>query len=221
MQRINQTVLSGAERRVLDWLCRRMPAGVTSDALTALGVVGAGLCCLGYALSGSSRAWLWLAVLGMALNWLGDSLDGSLARFRNRQRPKYGFFLDHMTDTLAMGLVVMGIGLSPYVSLATALAALAAYYAMTILTMATCLATGVFRISFGGLGPTEIRLIIAGCTVAAIALPIPFYTVAGLSLSVYDLIMAAVTVLLVVAGIVTTALTARDLAQIDPLPDGD
>ena len=87
MQRINETLLSRAERRLLDWACRRMPARVSSDMLTALGVAGAGLCFAGYVLAG---AWLWLAVAGMALNWVGDSLDGSLARFRRAERARTG-----------------------------------------------------------------------------------------------------------------------------------
>lgn len=213
VQRINETLLSRAERRLLDWACQHMPARISSDMLTALGVGGAVLCFVGYLLA---DGWLWLAVAGMVLNWIGDSLDGSLARYRRHERPKYGFFLDHMTDTLAIALIMVGIGLSPHVNLAVALAALGAYYAMTILTMATCIATGVFRISFGGLGPTEIRLVIAACTVAAILLPVPAWPIAGTQLSIYDGMMAAVT-----AGLVFTCLsmgqrTARELAALDP-----
>lgn len=213
MQRINETLLSRAERRLLDWACRRMPARVSSDMLTALGVAGAGLCFAGYVLAG---AWLWLAVAGMALNWVGDSLDGSLARFRRAERPRYGFFLDHMTDTLAIALIMVGIGLSPHVNLAVALAALGAYYAMTILTMATCIATRVFRISFGGLGPTEIRLVIAVCTAAAALLPVPAWTIGGNELTIYDALMAAVAAGLVVTCLAMARRTARELAALDP-----
>lgn len=213
MQRINETLLSRAERRLLDWSCRRMPAWITSDMLTALGVAGAALCFAGYVLA---EGWLWLAIAGMALNWAGDSLDGSLARFRRHERPRYGFFLDHMTDTLAIALIMTGIGLSPHVNLAVALAALGAYYAMTVLTMATCIATGVFRISFGKLGPTEIRLVIAACTATAILLPVPAWSIGGAELTLYDALMAAVTAGLVFTCIAMTVRTARELAVLDP-----
>jgi phosphatidylglycerophosphate synthase len=216
MQRINQSIMGRAERHALDWACRHMPARVTPDMLTALGLVGAGFCFAGYWLSSVSINWLWLAIAGLVINWVGDSLDGSLARFRRVERPQYGFFLDHMTDTLAMGLVTIGIGLSPYVHLDSALAALAAYYMMTILAMATCLVTGVFRISFGGVGPTEVRLVIALCTAAVIAFPTPFFALRGMPFSIYDAIMLFVTGLLVLTGGVCAIITARSLAAQDP-----
>jgi phosphatidylglycerophosphate synthase len=135
--------------------------------LTLLGVIGAGMSFCGYWLSHHGEAWLWLAVVGIAINWLGDSLDGSLARFRKAERSRYGFFLDHMTDTLSMALIGIGIGLSPYVHLASAGIVLMVYYLMMILSLTTCLATGNFRISFNGIGPTEIRLFIIAFTLAA------------------------------------------------------
>lgn len=216
MQRINEAIMGRAERHILEWLCRRMPGWITSDMLTALGLVGAGMSFTGFCLSTVSVDWLWLAIAGLVLNWAGDSLDGSLARFRKSERPNYGFFLDHMTDTLAMGLVTIGIGLSPYVLMETALAALAAYYAMAILSLATCLVSGVFRISFAGIGPTEVRLVIALCTGAAIALPTPTLALGDLSLSVYDAIMAFVTGLMLLTAIACTVGTARKLAISDP-----
>jgi len=109
IERINQTLTSHAERRVLNWLCARMPRAVTSDMLTFLGVVGAVLTFAGFFLSDRSVSWLWLAIAGLVLNWLGDSLDGSLARYRGTERPRYGFFLDHMADTFVMALVAVGV----------------------------------------------------------------------------------------------------------------
>jgi archaetidylinositol phosphate synthase len=217
MQRVNDTLTGAAERRVLAWLCRRVPGAVTSDMLTALGVVGAGIACAGYALSDRGNGFLWMAIGGIALNWLGDSLDGSLARHRQAERPKYGFFLDHMTDTLAIGLIALGMGLSPYVLLASGLAVLLGYYAMVILSMATCLVTGVFRISFNRLGPTEIRLVIIACTVYGIYVPTPTYKWSGLVMSVYDLIILSVTALLVLTCIWQSAKTLRELAKVDPV----
>jgi archaetidylinositol phosphate synthase len=216
MLRVNDTLTGSAERRVLASLCRRMPAWITSDMLTLLGVVGAVLSFLGYALSASGPAFLWLAIAGVVINWLGDSLDGSLARHRQAERPKYGFFLDHMTDTLAIGLIALGIGLSPYAQFASGLAILISYYLMVILSLATCLVTGVFRISFNKLGPTEIRLFIVACTISGILLPTPTIAWGEFRLTLYDLIMAAVTAMLILTCGVEAIKTARTLAAVDP-----
>lgn len=216
MLRIHDAITAGAERRMLGWLCRHMPAWVTSDMLTMLGVAGAVASCLGYWLSGTDANFLWLAIAGIALNWLGDSLDGSLARYLKAERPKYGFFLDHMTDTLAIGLIAIGIGLSPYAHLESGLAILLSYYAMVILSMATCLVTGVFRISFSGFGPTEIRLFIIVCTATAIMLPTPVFGWGFLSVTIYDIIMVVVTIILVLTCLAQAIKTAKELARIDP-----
>ena len=216
MQRVNETLTAGVERRLLGWLCARLPRWFTSDMLTALGMIGAAIACAGFVLSDRGNAYLWLAVAGVALNWFGDSLDGSLARHRRAERPKYGFFLDHMTDTLAMGLIAVGIGLSPHALFASGLAVLLAYYAMVILTMAQAIVTGVFQISFNRIGPTEIRLFIMGCTVTGIFVPTPTYRWGGLEVTVYDLIIAAVTTLLLVTCVAQTATTLRSLAKVDP-----
>jgi phosphatidylglycerophosphate synthase len=222
MNRIHHSVTARAERRILDWICIRMPGRVTPDMLTLLGLFGAVLCFVGYGLSGSNQTWLWLALAGLALNWLGDSLDGSLARYRQAERPKYGFFLDHMTDTLAMALIAIGIGLSPYALLATGMAVLVAYYAMVILTMATCIVTGAFRVSFNGVGPTEIRLLIGVCTLAGLLLPTPGQSVGGQWITIYDLLMFAVTGLLAFTCISQVLLTLKQLATVDsPKPRAD
>jgi archaetidylinositol phosphate synthase len=216
MNRIHHSLTGRAERQMLDWICPRLPDWITSDMLTLLGLSGALLSFCGYWLSGTDRAWLWLAIAGLVLNWLGDSLDGSLARYRRAERPNYGFFLDHMTDTLAIALIAIGAGLSPFVLLASGFAVLAAYFSVVILSMVTCIATGVFRISFGGIGPTEIRLIIALCTLAGLHLPIPGIHFAGEWLTIYDFLMLAVAALLVLTCAVQFFVTLKQLAVADP-----
>lgn len=216
MERVNASLTGRFERPLLRWLCERMPPWVTSDRLTALGVAGAALAFAGYALSHRSPAYIWLACLGIALNWLGDSLDGSLARYRARERPRYGFFLDHMTDTLAMALIALGIGCSPYGAMTSAMAVLLGYYVMVILTMVTSKTTGVFAISFAGVGPTEIRLFIIGCSIAAFVWPTPRFAWQGMNFTLYDAIMVGLTALLVVTCAVQAIGTARMLAIQDP-----
>ena len=205
-----------AERAVLCHLCRLAPAAITSDMLTWLGLTGAGLTCLGFWLARLGPRWYALALCGLLLNWLGDSLDGSLTRYRGTERPQYGFFLDHTVDGFAMALVAGGVGLSPMAHFWCALIGLMGYYLLTILSLTACLATGVFRVSFAGVGPTEIRLVIAGSTVSALVLPIRQFDFAGSAFTYYDggiLILAAG---IVITAIVQTTCTARELAKVDP-----
>lgn len=139
---------------------------MTPDGLTALGLSAALLTSVAYALSVFDPSWLWLAVLGFVLNWFGDSLDGSLARFRNIERPAYGYFIDHSCDGLATLLIMAGLGLSPYVRLDVALLAAAGYLLLAVHTFLTAKVADVFNVSQGGVGPTEVRLILIGVTVA-------------------------------------------------------
>lgn len=216
VERVNSTLTGAVERRVLAWLCRRMPRRVTSDMLTFTGVAGAGIACLGYALSPSDPLWLWLAILGLAINWFGDSLDGSLARYHKAERPRYGFFIDHVTDTLNIAFIVIGIGLTSFVRLESGLFVLAAYYVLMVTTMATCVVTGVFRISFKGVGPTEMRLVVLAGTVAALFHTPPAFTLFTLRVTSYDLVMWAAAAVMMVTGVEHVVRIARSLAIEDP-----
>ena len=113
VDRIQQNLLAASERRLLNWMCARMPRWVTPDLLTALGMVGAFAIFAGYAASGLHVGWLWLSIAGYAVQWFGDSMDGSLARFRHIERPSYGYFIDHSCDGLATLLILAGMGASP------------------------------------------------------------------------------------------------------------
>lgn len=216
MRRMHDSLTGAAEQRIIHWLCNRLPGWATSDMLTVLGVIGAAISFCGYWLSRQHEGWLWLAIAGIVINWLGDSLDGSFARHSNAERPKYGFFLDHMADTLAIGLIAVGIGLSPYAHVTSALAVLIAYYLMAILSLATCLATGTFRISFNGVGPTEIRLLIVACTLAIVGLPVPAFTWGDAVLTMYDAIMVGLALLMLLTGALQAIRTGRELSVTDP-----
>jgi phosphatidylglycerophosphate synthase len=216
VQRFHDTITGRTERAILRRLCQAIPSWITSDLLTGIGFLGAVLTCLGNWLASTWIACLWLSLAGLVINWLGDSLDGSLARYRGTERPQYGFFLDHTVDGFAMAFVAIGIGLSPMAHFWCALLALAGYYILVILSLTTCLATGVFRVSFGGVGPTEIRLGIGACTITAAILPIAHFDVHGVTLTIYDALILALTAGLVVTAVLQTYATARDLARIDP-----
>jgi phosphatidylglycerophosphate synthase len=135
-----------------------MPNAVTSDPLTAVGVAGAVIVLAGYIGSRFDPAFFWLATVGFLVNWFGDSLDGSLARFRGVESPRYGYFLDHSADAVSILLILVGLGFSAYLRLDVALFVLVSYFLMCIYVFLYNHVSGTFRISFAALGPTELRI---------------------------------------------------------------
>ena len=158
-KRIQTSLLNAAEKRVLVWLARRQPSWMTSDILTAIGVVGAIIVAVGYILSNYHIGWLWLSSLGFLINWYGDSLDGTLARVRGTQRPIYGFFLDHNIDGITMAIMCIGAGLSNLLNLYIAMGVLAVYLLLSISVYINAHLKGEFKLTYAGMGPTEFRLV--------------------------------------------------------------
>jgi phosphatidylglycerophosphate synthase len=159
-QREMTFLLAGVERRVLQRLAARVPRSIRSNHLTALGTLAAAGAGTAYALTNYSPRWLWVASLMLVINWLGDSLDGTLARVRGTQRPKYGYYLDHVVDAFSTTVIGLGIGLSPYVDLGIALGLVVVYLALSINVYLESTVFGVFKISYGRIGPTEVRLLL-------------------------------------------------------------
>ena len=179
-------LLARPEARVLDWIARRLPRWVMPDHLTALGVLAAIGIAAAYVLSNRDPVWLWAASGLLVVHWLGDSLDGTLARVRRTERPRYGYYLDHLVDAVATALIGIGLGLSPHMLLATGLVIVVAYLVLSINTYLETNALGVFSLGYGRLGPTEARLgLIAVNMVLALGL-VPSFTLAGLGLGVLD-----------------------------------
>ncbi|MGO9004758.1 MAG: CDP-alcohol phosphatidyltransferase family protein [Beijerinckiaceae bacterium] len=160
--RIQTSVTAAPERMVLDWLCMRMPSAITPDRLTGIGVAGAVIVFVGYLASRIDPAFFWLATLGLVVHWFGDSLDGSLARYRQIEKPRYGYFLDHSVDTVAIFSIMIGLGLSAYVRLDMALFALLGYFMLCIYVFLSNHVTGQFQLTFLSLGPTEARIGLIG-----------------------------------------------------------
>ncbi len=157
-RRIQQSALAPAERTLLQALAGRMPDWLNSDHLTLLGVLGTVLAALGYSAAQSSTRYLYLASFGIVLNWFGDSLDGTLARFRRQLRPRYGYYVDHILDSLGAAILVVGLILGGFMSVAPAAAFLVVYLLLNIHVYLATTATGEFKISFGLVGPTELRI---------------------------------------------------------------
>jgi len=163
--RVHQAVTAELEKRVLIWIAERLPARVNSDHLTAIGAVAM----LGVGASfWTGGTALWLVIPLLALNWFGDSLDGTLARVRNRQRPRYGYYVDHVLDAIGFGALTCGLVLGGHMAAVVGLGLLASYYLLlTEIALATH-ARGTFQISFFKMGPTELRILLAAGTIALI-----------------------------------------------------
>jgi phosphatidylglycerophosphate synthase len=197
-RRVNDILLGPIERPAIQWLVERLPHWVTPDHLTFFGFAASILIGVSYYLTTFDKNYLWLANLGFFLNWFGDSLDGNLARYRKIERPRYGFFIDHTIDTVSEMAIFIGIGLSPYVDLTLALLALIGYLCMANLVYITTSVKGVFKISYGKLGPTEVRVIamISNAVVFFIGNPQIQLPLVNSTFSLYNLIVICIIFLL-------------------------
>jgi phosphatidylglycerophosphate synthase len=172
-------LLAPFEKKILIGLARRMPPWVNSDHLTSIGFVGMILAGVFYALARFYPLSLGAAVVCLGINWFGDSLDGTLARVRNRQRPRYGFYLDHILDSFGALFLIGGLGLSGYMTGTIAMALLIVYFLLSIELYLATYCVGVFRLSFGIWGPTELRVVLAIGTL--VLYQKPMVTIAGQS----------------------------------------
>lgn len=175
--RIQTSLLNGAEKKALVWLAKRQPNWATSNMLTFIGTMGAILCAVGFGLANYNLLWMWLSVAGLAINWYGDSLDGSMARVRHTQRPVYGFFIDHNVDIFTIIVMCVGAGLSPIVRMDVALLVLVAYLAISAHTYIGTILKNEFKLTYGKLGPTEFRVIAAIFIIFLIYFPWAGYNV--------------------------------------------
>lgn len=213
--RVNDILLGPWERPVLRWLCIHMPQWVSSDLLTAIGFFGGIIIAASYWLTNVDKNFLWLVDVGFAVNWFGDSLDGSLARYRKVERFKYGYFVDHIVDTLTQTMICLGLGLSPFISFPYALLALVGYLQLGILSYVQAAVTGVFKLSYGKIGPTEIRFILVGVNAVFYFAKNPLVQLPWMTLSLFDLIALVIVVVLFVYFIFFALMQAVELHKQD------
>jgi archaetidylinositol phosphate synthase len=205
-------LLARPEGRVLEWIARRLPAWVMPDHLTALGVLAAIGIAAAYALSNQDPVWLWAASGLLVVHWLGDSLDGTLARVRKTERPRYGYYLDHLVDAIATALIGVGLGLSPYMLLASGLVIVIAYLVLSINTYLETNTLGVFSLGYGRLGPTEARVgLVAINTVLALGV-VP----TALGMGLLDFVVLGIAALMLGALLVRAFRNLRELARLEP-----
>ena len=213
--REHHSILAAAEKRLLVAIAGRLPRAVTSDHLTLLAFGSMGLAGLGYALARADHRWLWVAIVALALNWFGDSLDGTLARVRHLERPRYGFYVDHVVDIVGITALVAGLACSGFMTPIVAMALLVAYLLVAGEVFLATSVHNVFRLSFAGIGPTELRIVLGVGTCALQRNPhvpvpgfglVPLFDVGGM------VAIAGLTVALAAS----VARNTRALARLEP-----
>ena len=224
--RIQTSVLNALEKKVLIWLAQRQPRWVTSDMMTFIGVLGAVVIAVGYILTSQNINFLWLSSLGFIINWYGDSLDGTLARVRNTQRPIYGYYLDHTVDAINEVMIFVGVGLSGLMHLEIALLALVMYLLMTINVSINAHLKKEFKLTYASMGPTEFRIImIIINTLFATISPLSEFSHSFMifgsdfTFKALDYIGVAIVIILAIMHLTTVRNDIKGYAEIDPMPE--
>jgi phosphatidylglycerophosphate synthase len=209
-------LLAKPEKRLLQAIARRLPGWVLPNDLTALGVFAAIGIAVAYALSGDSNLWLWAASALLVVHWLGDSLDGTLARVRGIGRPRYGYYLDHLVDGIATAMIGIGLGLSPHMLLSVGTLLVVAYLVLSINVYLESQALGRFSIGYGFVGPTEARIgLIALNTALALGLDLQV-RIAGLGITALDVAGIGLAAGMLIVLAVRARSNLRELAIAEP-----
>lgn len=199
-------------------MAERMPRWITPDGLTSIALAGAVLSAVAYGLAGDNLAWLHVASLGLVIHWWGDSLDGTLARVRQIRREKYGFFVDHQADAISVVLLTVGIGAGALMQMWIALAICIGVLLLMLLVNMVTIARDVFKISFGGIGPTELRLAGIALNTAAWAIGPREFVILGQAWTLFDLLGLALAAGLAVFYVVFATKETRLISRLDPTP---
>lgn len=217
-QRVNDILLGPLERPALKWLAAHMPTWVTPDLCTATGMIGALVVMISYAMSRIEPNFLWLASFGFVINWFGDSLDGTLARYRQIERPLYGFFIDHTADAFNEMMMILGLGLTHYVRFDLACLVLSVYFLLSILVFVRISTFGDFKVSYWKLGPTELRVLVILFNTAmyfgGLRVISMYYAAIGqITFSPYDLVLVAFIFIMLLLFVVTAVRESIKLAK--------
>lgn len=224
--RIQTSLLNGVEKKALLFLAERQPAWMTSNILTFIGFIGSVLIAAGYLLSAKNINYIWLSSLGFIVNWYGDSLDGTLARVRNRQRPVFGYYLDHTMDVVCELIMFLGLGLSGLIKFEVSVLILVLYLMLTLNVSINAHLKNEFRLTYAKLGPTEFRVlgIIANTIVIyvdSILLPLVDLNILNrhIELSMLDIIGIVILFILILIYSVTVIKDLRDYSIMDPVKE--
>ena len=184
---INTGITAKVEEDIKEWVCPRIPKWINSDHLTILGVIAIFIVAVGFILGFSERLYLLLVPVGLFLNWFGDSFDGSLARYRKKTRPNYGYYIDHMVDAIVVIIFALGLGISGFVRIDLALLFAIMYMALMIHVELVTFVQNSFKYSFGLIGPTEMRIFGVLITIYMYIAPVEYFKVFNQYISQYDI----------------------------------
>ncbi|MGI6423446.1 MAG: CDP-alcohol phosphatidyltransferase family protein [Candidatus Dojkabacteria bacterium] len=212
---VNTGITARAEERAKEWICPRIPSWVNSDHLTVLGLVAAFIIVAGFILGFNNRIYLLLVVLGLFLNWFGDSFDGSLARYRKKTRPNYGYYIDHMIDAIVVMILAIGLGISGFARIDVALLFALVYLGLMIHVELVTYVQNTFKYSFGVVGPTEMRIVGVFITIYMYFAPIKYYFVQGYQISQYDIAILALSIAMFVVLIINILKKGIELDRMD------
>jgi archaetidylinositol phosphate synthase len=212
--REHRSILASGEKRLLIFIAERLPRGINSDHLTSLALAAMGLAGAAFAAARWDRRALWLVVVALVLNWFGDSLDGTLARVRHAERPRYGFYVDHVLDIAGATLLFSGLACSPFITPSIALTLLIAYLLVAGEVFLATAVRGVFKMSVGGIGPTELRIILAAGAMAL--LRDPYVSIGTRTVRLFDLGGALTAAGLLAVFVVSVLRNASALAVAEP-----
>lgn len=195
-QAINTAITAKAEEKAKEIICPRIPKWIGPDHLTFIGIIGIVIVSIGFILGYLNRYYLGLVPLGLIINWFGDSFDGSIARYRKRTRPNYGYYIDKMVDAIVMIVFGLGLGLSGFVKIEIAILLTAIYLAMMINVDLLVYVKGEAKNSFGWFGPTEIRIIGIIVSTVMFFIPVKSYDIYGYLVTQYDIVILVLSVLM-------------------------
>lgn len=212
---INTGITAKAEEKAKEWICPRIPAWVNSDMLTVLGFLSSFIIATGFIFGFSNRWYLILVIVGLILNWFGDSFDGSIARYRKKTRPNYGYYIDHVVDGLVVLILGLGLGLSGFFKIEIALAFVIMYLILMIHVELITYVQNEFKYSFGLVGPTEIRIIGILLTIVMFFLPVKYFDILGYTLTQYDFFASFAVVVMGMIIIFSILSKAIELDKID------
>ena len=222
--RIQTSILNGVEKKALIFLADRQPRWMTSNILTGIGTFGAIVISLGYILSQININYLWLSSLGFVINWYGDSLDGTLARVRNKQRPIFGYYIDHTVDIINELLIFLGLGLSGLICFDLSLFILIVYMMLTLNVSLNAHLKKEFKLTYAKLGPTEFRVLAIIFNTVCIYCPAISDSVMEISMFGKDIVLGSldiagvfVLLVLIIMYIVTVLNDIKDYDKIDPM----
>ena len=212
---INTGITAKAEEKAKEWICPRIPAWVNSDMLTVLGFLSSFIIATGFIFGFSNRWYLILVIVGLILNWFGDSFDGSIARYRKKTRPNYGYYIDHVVDGLVVLILGLGLGLSGFFKIEIALAFVIMYLILMIHVELITYVQNEFKYSFGLVGPTEIRIIGILLTIVMFFLPVKYFDILGYTLTQYDFFASFAVVVMGMINLFNILSKAIELDKID------